>query len=127
MQFTPLFFCPSWKKWAENKKDEMPQLPYYLMRVVKIFHTTLDQLTVSYQVVSKVKANQIELIAKRNYTALLKTFLNLEEKITRLIGEDSPLLEVPKTCPDEFNPTKIWFMTHITFMKWWDTISIPAS
>ena len=46
MQFASLSLCPSWKKWDENKKDEMPQLPYYLMRVVEIFHTTLFQLTV---------------------------------------------------------------------------------
>ena len=107
MQFAALFLRPSWKKWAEQKKDEMPQLPFYLVRVVEIFYTQLAKLTVSYHIVSKVKANQIEAIPHKSYTNLLKIFLNLEEKITRLIGEDSPLLEVPKTCPDACNPTKI--------------------
>ena len=82
MQFASLFLRPSWEKWAEQKKEEMPQLPYYLTRVVEIFYTTLFQLTVSYQVVSKVKANQIEAIPQKLYAALLKIFLRLEEKIT---------------------------------------------
>ena len=85
----------------------MPQLPHFLCPQIEIFSTSLVQLTQNCSIVSKVKAKHFSDISKKPYNNCVKLFLNLEEKIIRLIQEDSPLRDVPKMCPDTHNPVKM--------------------
>ena len=85
----------------------MPQLPYFLCCQIEIFFTSLAQITQNYSIISKVKSKHFSNLSKKFYDNPVKLFLQLEEKITRLIQEDSPLRGVPKTCPDACNPVKI--------------------
>ena len=91
----------------------MPQLPHFLCPQIEIFSTSLVQLTQNCSIVSKVKAKHFSDLSKKPCNNLVKLFVHLEEKITGLIKEDSPLSDVPKTCPDACNPVKIYEDTAI--------------
>ena len=107
-QHAAIFLRRPFKRWADKHESKHPQLPYFLARMVEVCQVTLANLTIkNFQIVSNVNAGNLEAVSLAPYTKLVRIFVNIDEKLTRLIDEDAPLRDIPITCPSEFNPDEI--------------------